>query len=155
MMILRVKLVHPAAKLPARMTPGSAGLDLYAAESIEVPPTRCEQDGCVEVGRALVPIGIKLQLPPGTVGRIASRSGLSVNSNIEAGAGWIDNDYRGELKVELKNFSSKPYKVNPGDRIAQLVILPLADVEVKSVLHLEDTERGSSGFGSTNSRYGK
>ena len=151
-MILRVKLVHPAAKLPARMTPGSAGFDLYAAESIEVPPTRCEQDSCAEVGRALVSIGIKLQLPPGTVGRIASRSGLSVNSNIEAGAGWIDNDYRGELKVELKNLSSKPYKVNPGDRIAQLVILPLVDVEVHSVSHLEDTERGSSGFGSTNFR---
>ncbi|MFC1925298.1 dUTP diphosphatase [Chloroflexota bacterium] len=151
MITLRVKLVHPAARLPERMTPGSAGLDLYAVESMEVPPTRCDQDGCADVGRVLVPTGVILQLPPETVGRIASRSGLSVNSNIEAGAGWIDNDYRGELKVELKNLSSKPYKVQQGDRIAQLVILPLVDVEVQSVSRLEDTERGSSGFGSTDS----
>ena len=152
-MILKVKLVHPAAKLPARMTPGSAGLDLYAVESMELPPTRCDQSGCADVGRALVPTGIILQLPPGTVGRVASRSGLSVNSNIEAGAGWIDSDYRGELKVELKNLSSKPYKVSPGDRIAQLVILPLVDVEVESALNLEETERNSSGFGSTDFRH--
>lgn len=151
MTTLRIKLVHPAAKLPVRMTPGSAGLDLYAVESIEIPPARCNPSGHADIGRALVPTGIILQLPPGTVGRIASRSGLSVNSNIEAGAGWIDNDYRGELKVELKNLSSKPYKVNPGDRIAQLVILPLVDVEVQSMSRLEDTERSSSGFGSTDS----
>ena len=155
MAILKVKLIHPVAKLPARMTPGSAGLDLYAVESMEVPPTRCDKDGCADVGRALVPTGIILQLPPGAVGRVASRSGLSVNSNIEAGAGWIDNDYRGELKVELKNLRSKPYKINPGDRIAQLVILPLVDVEVESTLHLEETERNSSGFGSTDSRHKK
>ena len=155
MVILKVKLIHPAAKLPARMTRGSAGLDLYAVESMEVPPTRCDQNGYADVGRALVPTGIILQLPPGTVGRVASRSGLSVNSNIEVGAGWIDNDYRGELKVELKNLGSKPYMVNPGDRIAQFVILPLVDVEVKSASHLEETERDSSGFGSTDSRYEK
>lgn len=149
MAILKVKLVHPAAKLPARMTRGSAGLDLYAVESMEVPPACCDRDGYVDVGRALVPTGIILQLPPGTVGRVASRSGLSVNSNIEAGAGWIDSDYRGELKVELKNLSSKPYKINPGDRIAQLVILPLMDIGVVSALQLEETKRDSSGFGST------
>jgi len=155
MMILKVKLIHPAAKLPARMTQGSAGLDVYAVESMEIPPAHCDQNGYADIGRALVPTGIILQLPPGTVGRVASRSGLSVNSNIEAGAGWIDSDYRGELKVELKNLSSKPYKVNPGDRIAQLVILPLVDVEVESALQLEETERDSSGFGSTDARQNK
>lgn len=146
---LKVKLIHPSAKLPVRMTRGSAGLDLYAAENVVVPPTQCDSNGYANIGRALVPTGIILQLPPGTVGRIGSRSGLSVNSNIETGAGWIDNDYRGELKIELKNFSSEIYRVNPGDRIAQLVILPLVDIEVESVSHLEDTERGTSGFGST------
>ncbi|MFC1926057.1 dUTP diphosphatase [Chloroflexota bacterium] len=150
MLQLGVKLVHPASKLPTRMTQGSAGLDLYAVESIEVPPARYNSDGYVDIGRALVPIGIILQLPPCTVGRIASRSGLSINFNIEVGAGWIDNDYRGELKVELKNLSSKPYKVDPGDRIAQLIILPLVNIEVKSVYSLDKSERDSSGFGSTN-----
>jgi len=153
MEIAKIKLIHPAAKLPARMTPGSAGLDLYAVESMEIPPMCCNPDGYADAGRALVPTGIILQLPPGTVGRVASRSGLSVNSNIEVGAGWIDSDYRGELKVELKNLSSKSYRINPGDRIAQLVILPLADVEVESALHLEETERDSAGFGSTDSRH--
>jgi len=152
MIILKIKLIHPAAILPARMTPGSAGFDLFAVENMEVPPTYCNPDGSTDIGRALVPTGIKLQLPSGTVGRIASRSGLSVNSNIEVGAGWIDSDYRGELKVELKNLSSKPFKVNPGDRIAQLLILPLVDAEVELTSYLEHTERGSSGFGSTDTQ---
>lgn len=152
MIIMKVKLIHPAAKLPTRMTTGSAGLDLYAVESIEVPPTRCARDGCADVGRALIPTGIIIELPPGTVGRVGSRSGLSVKSNIETGAGWIDSDYRGELKVELKNLSSKPFQINTGDRIAQLVVLPVVDVEVESTLQLEETARDSGGFGSTDAR---
>ena len=149
MLILRVKMIHPAAKSPSRMTQRSAGFDLYAAESVEIPAAQCNADGYVEVGRGLVPTGIEVELPQNTVGRIASRSGLSVNSNIEVGAGWIDSDYRGALMVELKNLSSKPYKVSQGDRIAQLVILPVVDVEIEVVSHLEETARGSSGFGST------
>lgn len=131
------------------MTPASAGLDLYAAESVEVPPTRCDSDGSAQVGRALVPTGIEVELPAGTVGRIASRSGLSTNSNIEVGAGWVDSDYRGPLMVELKNLSSRPYRVGQGDRIAQLVVLPLVKVEVRVVPELDETARGPSGFGST------
>ena len=140
-------MIHPAAKPPSRMTRGSAGFDLYAAESVEIPAAKCNADGYVEVGRGLVPTGIEVELPQGTVGRIASRSGLSVNSNIEVG--WIDSDYRGALMVELKNLGSKPYKVSQGDRIAQLVILPVVDIEIGVVSSLEETSRGSSGFGST------
>ena len=151
MIQLRVKLVHPAAKLPTRMTDGSAGLDLYAVENIEVPPAFCNSSGRVDIGRALVNIGIIIEVPAGAVGRVASRSGLSVKSNIEVGAGWIDCDYRGELNVELKNFSSKSHKIKQGDRIAQLVILPIVNVEVKSAKSLKKTERNSSGFGSTDS----
>ena len=149
MYTLGVKLVEPGAKAPTRMTVGSAGFDLYSSESAEVPPTRCEPDGKAEVGRALVSTGLVIELPPGTVGRIASRSGLSVKANIETGAGWIDSDYRGTVKVELKNFSSKAYKVNQGDRIAQLVVLPVVDVEVKVVADVGGTSRGGGGFGST------
>jgi len=146
---LAVKLVHPAAKPPGKMTPGSAGLDLYAAESVEVPPTHCEPDGRAEVGRALVSTGIVIELPHGTVGRIASRSGLSVRANIEVGAGWIDSDYRGTVMVELKNFGSNPYRINQGDRVAQLMVLPVVDVEISVVTDIRETVRGSSGFGST------
>ena len=148
---LGVKLVEPGARAPTKMTAGSAGFDLYASEIAEVPPTRCGPNGQAEVGRALVSTGLVLELPPGTVGRVASRSGLSVKANIEAGAGWIDSDYRGTVKVELKNFSSKAYKVNPGDRIAQLVVLPVVEVEITVVADVRQTTRGGRGFGSTGS----
>lgn len=131
------------------MTGGSGGFDLYAAESVEVPPAQCDEDGHVEVGRALVSTGIEIELPTGTVGRIASRSGLSVKSNVEVGAGWIDSDYRGTLMVELKNLSSRPFRIDQGDRIAQLVILPVVDAEIRVVTSLNMTKRGASGFGST------
>jgi deoxyuridine 5'-triphosphate nucleotidohydrolase len=146
---LGVKLVHPGAIPPQKMTAGSAGFDLYAAESVEIPPTHSEPDGRAEVGRALVSTGVVIELPQGTVGRIGSRSGLSVRANIEVGAGWIDNDYRGTVVVELKNLSSKSYQINEGDRIAQLLILPVVDAEISIVADTGQTARGPSGFGST------
>lgn len=149
MLTLKVKLIHKGAAIPERMTSGSAGFDLCAAESIEIPPTQALPNGNAEVGRGLVPIGIEIELPSGTVGRIASRSGLSTSSNIEVGAGWIDSDYRGPLMVELKNLSSKPYRVKPGDRVAQLIILPMADIGIEVVPRLKKTVRGPQGFGST------
>ena len=144
-------MVEPGAQAPARMTAGSAGFDLHSAESMEIPPARCLAGGRVEVGRALVSTGLVMELPPGTVGRVASRSGMSTRSNIEAGAGWIDSDYRGIVRVELKNLSAEPYRVNRGDRIAHLVVLPLEEVEVRVVADLPDTDRGPGGFGSTGS----
>lgn len=147
--VLRVKLADPRAKAPGKMTEGSGGLDLYAAESLVIPPTRCEGDGRAEVGRALVSTGLMIELPMGTVGRVAARSGLSVKSNIEVGAGWIDSDYRGMVMVELKNFSAEPYQVREGDRIAQLMVLPVVNVQIDVVTELEATARGASGFGST------
>ncbi len=148
---LRVKMVEPGAQAPARMTAGSAGFDLYSAESVEVPPTRSLPGERAEVGRALVSTGLVMELPPGTVGRVAARSGLSTKSNVEIGAGWIDSDYRGIVRVELKNFGSTPYRVNRGDRVAQLVVLPLAEVQIKVVADVEETGRGPGGFGSTGS----
>ena len=146
---IRVKLVHSDATLPRKMSAGSAGYDLYAAEPVTVPAARTTPDGGAEIGRALVPIGIVLELPHNTVGRIASRSGLSTRSNIETGAGWIDSDYRGELFVELKNLSALPFQVNTGDRVAQLVILPLPPTTLTLADDIDDTTRGTGGFGST------
>lgn len=149
MQTIKVKLIHPAAKSPTRMTEGSAGFDLYAAETMEVPATRCTADGYADIGRALVPTGLQLELPLGTVGRVGSRSGLSIRSNVEVGAGWIDSDYRGELLVELKNLSSIPYRINRGDRIAQLIILPLEAAQISVVAELNNSGREAAGFGST------
>ncbi len=146
---IRVKLVHSDATLPRKMSDGSAGYDLYAAQPVTVPAARSTPDGGAEIGRALVPIGIVLELPGNTVGRIASRSGLSTRSNIETGAGWIDSDYRGELFVELKNLSALPFQVSTGDRVAQLVILPLAATTLTLAADLDDTSRSLGGFGST------
>lgn len=148
-MLLKVQLISKNGKLPVKMTSGSAGFDLFSCENLIIPPSTITHEGTVDIGRALVPTGIKIELPAGTVGRIASRSGLSINSNIETGAGWIDSDYRGEVKIELKNLSSKPYNINCGDRIAQLVILTLAEINIVNSSTLDKTSRSSGGFGST------
>ena len=148
MIEIKVRLLSPEGRLPERMSEGSGGYDLFASED-RVVPAAVSTKGRVDLGRALIPLGIAIELPIATVGRIASRSGLSVNSNIEAGAGWIDSDYRGEIMVELKNFSSVDFKVRQGDRIAQLLLLPVTMSKFKVDERLGSTGRGQSGFGST------
>ena len=149
MIEIKVRLLCPEGRLPERMSEGSGGYDVFASEDTVVPAATVSAKGRVDLGRALIPLGIAIELPIETVGRIASRSGLSVNSNIEAGAGWIDSDYRGEVMVELKTFSSFDFKVRQGDRIAQLILLPVTSAEFKVDEGLGDTGRGQSGFGST------
>ena len=134
------------------MSAGSAGYDLYATEPVIVPSARTTLDGGVEIGRALIPTGVVLELPVDTVGRIASRSGLSVRSNIETGAGWIDSDYRGELFVLMTWIGEgDSYTVKAGERIAQMLISPIPEVGFREVdfEDLGETERGEGGFGST------
>ncbi|MBI4854960.1 MAG: dUTP diphosphatase [Acidobacteria bacterium] len=146
---LKIKRLKDTAKLPIRMTSGSAGLDLYAAQEITIPATELKQDGLVEVGRAVVSTGLAMEIPVGMVGRIASRSGLSIKHNLEVGAGWIDSDYRGEILVEIKNFSARPFLVKLGERIAQIVLLKLGDYEILEVELISSSRRGVGGFGST------
>jgi deoxyuridine 5'-triphosphate nucleotidohydrolase len=146
---LKIKRLKQTAKLPVRMTPGSAGLDLYAAEEVTIPAAQVTKDGLVEIGRAVVSTGLLMEIPLGMVGKIASRSGLSVKHNLEVGAGWIDSDYRGEILVEMKNFSAHPFLVKPGERIAQLVLLKLGEYLVTEVEAINNSVRGSGGFGST------
>ena len=112
-------------------------------------PAATAKDGRVEIGRALVSTGIAVSLPAGHVGRIGSRSGLSTRHNIEVGAGWIDPDYRGEVKVELKNFSGQDFVVEAGMRIAQLFVLPVASPKIEEADNLPPSTRGAGGFGST------
>ncbi len=145
----KIILLRPEAVPPSRMSEGSAGYDLYAAEDAVIPAASVSEDGRVDVGRSLVPVGFAIELPDGTVGRIGSRSGLSVRSNIEVGAGWVDSDYRGEVMVEMKNLSSIDYEVNKGDRIAQLIFLRVEQPEIIVTDSLESTARGASGIGST------
>lgn len=116
-----------------------AGLDVCSNENIEVPAR----------GRQLVRTGIRLKIPDGMAGLVWSRSGLSVKQGIEAGAGLIDSTYRGELGVLLYNHSDIPFLVKKGDRIAQLVTVPIVLTPYEQVESLDTTVRGDGGFGST------
>ena len=149
MIDVNIKLLNDQARIPARMTDGSAGYDLYAAVDAVVPAATTTAIGTVDIGRCLVPLGIAFELPFGTVARIATRSGLSANFNVEVGAGWIDSDYRGEVMVELKNLSSVDYKIAAGDRIAQLILLTTVSAQFVASDQLDRTFRGTSGMGST------
>lgn len=125
--------------VPAYAHPGDAGLDLYAAH------------GAIVTGETvLIPTGVAVAVPDGYVGLVCPRSGLSKHGVTVANApGVIDSGYRGELMVRLTTTSTTPYQVYFADRIAQLLIVPIARPEITLVDHLDDTERGTNGFGST------
>ena len=145
---MKITRLSSHAKLPHRATSGAGGYDLFAAERTVIPGAQARK-GRVDIGRALVPTGLAFSIPAGHVGRVGSRSGLSVKNNIETGAGWIDSDYRGEVKVELKNFSGQDFIVEAGDRIAQLIILAIVTPELEPIDRLPPTARGTGSFGST------
>ena len=109
---LQVQLLAPTAKAPTRGSAFAAGYDLYASRAATIPAR----------GRAMVETDISVAVPEGTYGRVAPRSGLAVKHGIDTGAGVIDADYRGPVKVLLFNFSDVDFAINEGDRIAQLVI---------------------------------
>ena len=145
--ILRVKrLPHgEALPLPAYQSAHAAGLDIVAA----VP-----QDAPVTLGpgaRALIPTGFALELPVGYEAQVRPRSGLAIRHGVTLlnSPGTIDADYRGELMVVMVNHGSEPFPVRRGDRIAQLVIAPVAAVEIAEVAALGGTARGQGGFDST------
>ena len=140
------RLPHSAGlPLPAYETPGAAGMDLRAA----VP----EHDHLVlrPGGRAAVPTGLALAIPPGFEAQVRPRSGLALKHGVGQpnAPGTIDSDYRGELKVILINHGAEDFTVRRGDRIAQLVIAPVAQAAWIEVANLDETVRGAGGFGST------
>lgn len=136
---LLIKLIHEGATLPTRGSALSAGHDLYAADAIAVPAR----------GKALVSTGLAIAVPAGTYGRIAPRSGLASKHSIDVGAGVVDADYRGEVKVLLFNYGDEDFKVAKGDRVAQLILERVHMAPLRQVEDLEATLRGAGGFGST------
>lgn len=136
---LLVELV--GGKIPTRGSEESAGLDLTANETTTIPANQ----------RKLISTGVKIKLPIGTYGRIAPRSGLATKG-ISVDAGVIDRDYTGEIRVLLVNKSDINFVVNTGDRIAQLIVERIAQVDIEIVDQLEDTTRGTKGFGSTGTK---
>ena len=133
-----VKVAGPGT-LPRYGSEGAAGADLHASEALTIPPGE----------RAAVPTAIHVELPPGHVGLVWPRSGLAVRHGIDTLAGVIDSDYRGELRVVLVNHGQEPVRIEPGDRIAQLVMQKVERVVFTSAHELAGTMRGEGGFGST------
>ena len=144
MQSVKVKIVNGGSQqLPAYGTPLAAGMDLRAdlAEPMVLAPMQ----------RALVPTGLRIELPEGYECQVRPRSGLALKHGVTVlnTPGTVDADYRGEIGVILINLSQEPFTVNPGERIAQIVVAPYARVEWGGVDQLGETERGEGGFGHT------
>jgi dUTP pyrophosphatase len=141
--VVRVRGGAAPLPLPRYMSAGAAGLDLLADIEAEVVLAPGE--------RRLVPTGLAVAIPPGFEGQVRPRSGLAVREGVTVlnAPGTIDADYRGEIRVLLVNFGREPARVRRGDRIAQLVVAPVATITWNEVDALGDTPRGAGGFGST------
>jgi dUTP pyrophosphatase len=139
--MLRVRRLDPAAVVPERAHDDDAGLDLRSVESLVLKPGE----------RAMVRTGLAIELPAGHAGLVVPRSGLAARHGISVvnAPGLIDAGYRGEVKVILLNTGADPFPVDVGDRIAQLVIVAVAVLEVVEAESLEASARGDGGFGST------
>ena len=141
-----VRLPHGAdLALPAYQSDHAAGLDLMAAVPADTPVWLAPG------GRALIPTGIAIALPPGAEAQVRPRSGLAARHGVTVlnTPGTIDADYRGEVQVILVNFGSESFAVTRGMRIAQLVVAPVARARLREVAALDATPRGDGGFGST------
>ena len=147
-MVLKVKAVSSKIgsdiPLPYYATPGSAAMDLHAClDGPVVIPTG---------GRSVIPTGIAIALPsPDYVALVFARSGLGIKHGVAPAncVGVIDSDYRGEVMVGLQNSGSSDFTVQPGDRIAQLMVTPVVQATIQMVDELDETQRGAGGFGST------
>ena len=143
-MQVKFKLTRPGAKAPAYATPGSAAADLCAVldEPYVLQPGQ----------RALLPTGLAIQLPgPQYVALVFARSSLGAKKGVALsnGVGVIYSDYRGEIQVGLANLSTESYTIQPGERVAQLMVVPVAQAAFEQAAELDDTQRGTGGFGST------
>ena len=140
-MNFKIKKLRNNAVIPTRGTAGAAGFDLYANNECKILPQT----------NSLIPTGISVEIPDGFCGLIFARSGLAHKRGLRPSnaVGLIDSDYRGEIFVSLYNDSNKIQEIMLGDRIAQIVFVPVFDGDISVVDELSDTERASGGFGST------
>jgi dUTP pyrophosphatase len=141
--VQRVRATADPLPLPRYMTQGAAGMDLLADvdEPLEVPAG----------GRILVPTGIAIELPDGFEAQVRPRSGMALRHGVTLlnSPGTIDADYRGEIKVILINHGEQPFRIERGDRIAQMIIAPVVRGDLRESTSLTESSRGSGGFGHT------
>jgi dUTP pyrophosphatase len=136
---LNIKRLHPDAIIPEYAHEGDAAFDLCAVESVTIKPNE----------RIQVGTGIAMEIPPGYVGLIWDKSGLSHKFGLKTVGGVIDAGYRGEVKIGMINLSAEPYTFEKGHKVAQMIIQAREHVVIKEVQELSDTARGEGGFGST------
>lgn len=137
-MELKVKKIHPEAKLPVYGHPGDAGFDLFSCVDLALGPGEVKA----------VPTGVKMAIPRGFVGLIWDKSGISLKG-VHKLAGVVDAGYRGEVQVVMINLGREAYAIKAGMKIAQMLIQPVQDVGIRETDDLDDTSRGEGGFGST------
>ena len=141
--VLRVKRLRDNVPVPKYQTPGAAGMDLRAAldETLVLQPGE----------RRLIPTGLAVEIPEGFEGQVRPRSGLALRYGLGLvnAPGTIDSDYRGEIGIIMVNLGQEAVLINPGDRIAQLVIAPVVHADIVDVSEIQDTPRGEGGFGHT------
>ena len=140
-MTLRFRKVHPDAVLPAYAHPSDAGMDVRSVDDLTIAPGK----------RALVHTGLVMLLPLGYEAQVRPRSGLALKSGVTVlnAPGTVDSGYRGEVGVILANFGEADFNVGKGDKIAQIVIAPVTQPEIVETTEVDETDRGSGGFGST------
>lgn len=138
-LVVRVKLLHPDARLPAYAKDGDAGMDLYSLEDTY----------CTEHALTRIRTGIAVEIPRGFVGLCWDKSGLASFHSIKVMAGVIDSGYRGEMTVSIYNHANTPYVFKRGDKVMQMLIQPVVRVRILQAEELTQTARGSGGFGST------
>lgn len=138
---MRVRLTNPDARVPERKNPTDAGADLFSPVDITVPAH----------GEVFINLGFQIELLPYTAGFIFARSGLGSKHGIRPRncVGVVDSDYRGDVGIMVENHGSSDYHIKKGDRIAQLVMMPVITGDFWAVDELSDTGRGAGGFGST------
>lgn len=135
-----MKILNEYAQLPTRGSNDAAGLDLYCPFHIKVPADSQKK----------IPLGVAVEIPKGYMGLLVPRSSMSKTPlRCANSVGVIDADYRGELSIAYENISCSDYMIFRGDRIAQLIIIPIAIVDVEEAQTLSETERGDGGYGST------
>ncbi|MEK7504858.1 MAG: dUTP diphosphatase [Patescibacteria group bacterium] len=138
-MKIKLKKLHPEARIPEHALEGDAGVDLFSVEPFELEPGE----------RKSVPLGVAIEIPQGYVGLIWDKSGLSHKYGIKTFGGVIDSSYRGEIHAGIMNLSDKFFSFEKGHKIAQLLIQKVETVEFEEVKELSDSVRGEGAFGST------
>lgn len=138
-MELKIKRLRPDITLPSYAHPGDAGMDLYVPDQLTIAPGK----------RLSIPLGLSVEIPDGYVILFFDKSGLSHKHGLKSFGGVIDSGYRGELKVGIMNLSDIPYTFNTGDKIIQMLIMPVMHAHISEVDELSDSQRGERGFGSS------